>query len=62
METPWDDWANTVVKSVAHFADCIAGKTQPITSAQEGRENMAVLKAAYKLGMDRRPVQLDERF
>lgn len=60
IETPWDDWANTVVKSVDHFAACILGEETPITSALEGRTNMAVLEAAYRSAVEGRKVELSE--
>ena len=60
LPTPPDDWASSCVKSVAHFADCIRGRAEPITSGHEGRRNLAVLEAAYLSGMERRPVSLSE--
>ena len=60
LPTPPDDWASSCVKSVAHFADCIRGQAEPITSGHEGRRNLAVLEAAYLSGMERRPVSLHE--
>ena len=60
LSTPTDDWASSCVKSVAHFADCIRGRAEPITSGHEGRRNLAVLEAAYLSGMERRPVSVSE--
>ena len=60
LPTPTDDWASSCVKSIAHFADCIRGRAEPITSGHEGRRNLAVLEAAYLSGMERRPVSLSE--
>ena len=60
LPTPRDDWASSCVKSVAHFADCIRGHAEPITSGHEGRRNLAVLSAAYLSGMERRPVSIEE--
>ena len=60
LPTPSDDWASSCVKSVAHFAECIRGESEPITSGHEGRRNLAVLEAAYLSGMERRPVSLNE--
>lgn len=60
LPTPPDDWASSCVKSVAHFAECIRGQAEPITSGHEGRRNLAVLEAAYLSGMERRPVSLNE--
>ena len=60
LPTPPDDWASSCVKSVAHFADCIRGPVEPITSGHEGRRNLAVLEAAYLSGIERRPVSLSE--
>ena len=60
LPTPPDDWASSCVKSVAHFAECIRGQAEPVTSGHEGRRNLAVLEAAYLSGMERRPVSLNE--
>ena len=60
LPVPPDDWASSCVKSVAHFADCIRGRAEPITSGHEGRRNLAVLEAAYLSGMERRPVSVRE--
>ena len=60
LPTPRDDWASSCVKSVAHFADCVRGRAEPITSGDEGRRNLAVLVAAYRSGMERRPVSVEE--
>ena len=60
LPTPSDDWASSCVKSIAHFADCIRGRAEPITSGHEGRRNLAVLEAAYLSGTERRPVSVSE--
>ena len=60
LPTPPDDWASSCVKSIAHFADCIRGRAEPITSGHEGRRNLAVVEAAYLSGMERRPVSVSE--
>ena len=60
IETPKDDWARSVAKSAKHFAACILGDEEPITSAEEGRRNLAVLEAAYLSGMERRAVDISE--
>lgn len=60
IETGSDDWADTVQKSIEHFAACIRGTEVPITSAIEGRTNMAVLEAAYKSGEEGRRVEVSE--
>jgi len=60
IETPQDDWARSVAKSAKHFAACIRDEEEPITSAYEGRRNLAVLEAAYLSGMERRAVDVSE--
>ena len=60
IETPKDDWARSVAKSAKHFAACILGDEEPITSAAEGRRNLAVLEATYLSGMERRAVDISE--
>ena len=60
IETPKDDWARSVAKSARHFAACVLGDEEPITSPEEGRRNMAVLEAAYLSGMERRAVDISE--
>ena len=60
IETPEDDWAKSVAKSAKHFAACVLGDEQPITSAYGGRRNLAVLEAAYLSGMERRAVAVSE--
>ena len=60
LHRPTDDWAKSVAKSAKHFAACILGDEQPITSAEEGRKNLAVLEAAYLSGMERRAVDVSE--
>ena len=60
IETPKDDWASSVAKSARHFAACVLGEEQPITSPEEGRRNMAVLEATYLSGMERRAVDISE--
>ena len=60
IETPQDDWARSVAKSAKHFAACILGDEEPITSAYEGRRNLAVVEAAYLSGMERRAVDISE--
>ena len=60
IDTPKDDWAKSVAKSARHFASCILGHEEPITSAYEGRKNLAVLEAAYLSGMERRAVDVAE--
>ena len=47
-------------KSIEHFAACIEGTEAPITSAIEGRTNMAVLEAAYKSAEEGRRVEVSE--
>jgi predicted dehydrogenase len=60
IQTPKDDWARSVAKSAKHFAACILGDEEPITSAAEGRRNLAVLEATYLSGMERRAVDISE--
>ena len=60
IETGPGDWADTVQKSIEHFAACIAGKETPITSAIEGRTNLAVLEAAYRSAEEGRRVEVSE--
>ena len=60
IETGPGDWADTVQKSIEHFAACIEGTETPITSAIEGRTNMAVLEAAYKSAEEGRRVEVSE--
>jgi len=44
---PEVSYPDSVKQAVGHFLDCIQGKTDPLTTAQDGREALRIAQAAY---------------
>ncbi len=41
-------WENYYQLQIEHFADCVAGKAEPIVTGHDGLVNMATIEAAYR--------------
>ncbi len=45
-------------RMISHFLDCIEGKSEPLTSVEDGLEDTVILEAAYRSARHRRSIAL----